>query len=71
MVAGVDPKSGEANQSYADGVMNVMINDGAGRVIETMDNVGAGSTGSRLRRSADAQPRNLQRPGFAGLAILL
>ena len=46
MVAGANPNSGKANQSYADGVMTVMINDGAGRAIETMDNVGAGATGS-------------------------
>ncbi len=43
--AGTDPSSGNANSSYADGVLQVIIRDGLGRTLEMQDNLG-GAAGS-------------------------
>jgi len=37
--------AGEQNESYADGVLSVMVKDGLGRPVETLDNLGASSSG--------------------------
>jgi len=43
LLAGADPISGQANQSYVDGVLQVSIKDGLGRVVEVRDNLGGQS----------------------------
>lgn len=42
--AGSDPQTGAANQSYADGISQVVVLDGLGRPAMTQDNVGASGT---------------------------
>jgi hypothetical protein len=39
--AGTNPTSGEANESFVDGVIGVDIKDGLGRSVQTLDNLGA------------------------------
>jgi hypothetical protein len=43
--AGTDPVSGEPNTSYIDGVRQITIKDGLGRVVASRDDTGAGSSG--------------------------
>jgi hypothetical protein len=43
--AGTDPVSGEPNTSYLDGVKQITIKDGLGRVVAKRDDTGAGSSG--------------------------
>ncbi len=45
VLAGTDPKTGEAQSSFADGLMTITIKDGLGRVVAARDNTGAGSGG--------------------------
>lgn len=53
LVAGSDPTTGQPNQSSVDGVLQVSIKDGIGRVVELRDNLGgqegAGYTAMQTR----------------------
>jgi hypothetical protein len=54
MLAGTDPDGGGANGSYVDGVMQITIKDGLGRIAEKRDNLGAGSSGYTALQSREA-----------------
>ena len=64
--AATDPANGQANSSFADGVMQVTIKDGLGRVVETRDNIGAGASGySELQTRSTKAYNSLGLPSAA------